>query len=325
MDGYGRQHDYLRISLTGSCNLNCSYCRPAGVANSYTKAGGGVLDDSELLRLVRLFAASGVCKVRLTGGEPLLRSGIEGLVERIAGIDGIQRVALTTNGTLLENRLQSLMDAGLSRLNISLDSLNPARFEKITGGDLFPRVWQGIEVALATAELELKLNTVVVRGLNDSELVDFAALTEDNDLTVRFIEYMPFGDNHWQPELLMGWQEMAERISRKFPLREEAPQGVARIFGVEGHCGRVGFIAPLTCCFCQSCSRLRLTADGRLRLCLHDSSELDLGTMMRTGLTDRQIGDALKEALAVKAPGHGRTVSGRANGPAVACMSSIGG
>jgi GTP 3',8-cyclase len=142
---------------------------------------------------------------------------------------------------------------------------------------------------------------------------------------VRFIEYMPFGDNHWQPELLVGWHEMAGRIGERFQLLEAGRQGVARLFRVEGHRGMVGFIAPLMGCFCETCSRLRLTADGRLRLCLHDRSELDLAVMLRSGATDRQISDALKAALAAKGQGHGRTVSGRANGPAVACMSSIGG
>ncbi len=323
-DSYGRGHDYLRISLTGNCNLNCSYCRPPGGVVRPRNVDD-ILNDSELLRLVRMLAAMGVSKVRLTGGEPLLRRGIERLIERIARTDGIRRVALTTNGTLLEGRLPALLSAGLSRLNVSLDSLNPVRFRDITGADCLPRVWRGIETALAIPSLELKLNTVVVRGLNDNELTDFVALTGKNDLTVRFIEYMPFGDNHWQPELLVGWQEMAGSISERFPLREEGRQGVARLFLVEGHRGKVGFIAPLTGCFCGTCSRLRLTATGRLRLCLHSRRELDIGAMLRDGATDGQISGAVREALASKAQGHGRTKLGEADGPAVACMSSIGG
>lgn len=326
IDHYGRSHDYLRISLTGNCNLNCSYCRPPGSALQPQSTGRGVaLGDQELIRLVELFAGLGVRKVRLTGGEPLLRRGIERLIEQISGIDGISTVALTTNGTMLEGKLTSLVNAGLSRLNVSLDSLDAGRFREITGADLFPSVWRGIDSALAYSALELKLNTVVVRGVNDHELADFAALTQDNNLTVRFIEYMPFGDNLWQPDKLVGWREMVARIGERFQLREQEQQGVARLYRVDGFRGKVGFIAPLTGCFCDSCSRLRLTADGCLRLCLHDSSELDLGAMMRTGATDGQLHEAVLAALAGKVRGHGRSAGGGANGPAVASMSSIGG
>ncbi len=325
IDRYGRKHDYLRISLTGGCNLNCSYCRPPGGTDLPGETGRQGLGDDELIRLVRLFAGMGVRKVRLTGGEPLLRRGIEKLIERIAGIAGIRTVALTTNGTLLDGRLPGLVAAGISRLNVSLDSLDAGRFREITGADFFPSVWRGIETALAEPALELKLNTVVVRGINDHELADFVALTEDNEFTVRFIEYMPFGDNHWQPDRLVGWREIARRIGEIFPLRQQGRQGVTRLYSVEGFSGRVGFIAPLTGCFCAGCSRLRLTADGRLRLCLHDRNELDLGAMIRSAAPDAHLSGAVLAALAGKVQGHGRSAGSRADGPGVTCMSSIGG
>ncbi len=325
IDRYGRKHDYLRISLTGGCNLNCSYCRPSGGISPAGGTGGQGLGNDELIRLVRLFAGMGVRKVRLTGGEPLLHRGIEKLIERIAGTAGIRTVALTTNGTLLDGRLPGLVAAGISRLNVSLDSLDAGRFREITGADLFPSVWRGIEAALAEPALELKLNMVVVRGVNDHELTDFVALSAENDLTVRFIEYMPFGDNHWQPDRLVGWREMARRIGETFPLRRQGRRGVARLYNVEGFSGRVGFIAPLTGCFCAGCSRLRLTADGRLRLCLHHRNELDLGAMIRGGAPDAQLSDAVLDALADKVQGHGRSADSRADCPGVTCMSSIGG
>jgi cyclic pyranopterin phosphate synthase len=323
-DSQGRIHDYLRISLTGRCNLNCSYCRPSGAGDCH-RSTEPPLSDSELLLLVELLAGMGVRKVRLTGGEPLLRRGIERLVQRISAVPGIETVAMTTNGTLLEPRLDGLVHAGLRRLNISLDSLDPERLRLITGQDCFDSVWSGIEAALEYVQVTLKINTVVMREVNDSELTDFVELTRRMPLSVRFIEYMPFADNRWQPDRLVGWREMTSRISDVFTLEELGQNGVAREFRVKGFAGTVGFIAPLTGCFCGACSRLRLSADGHLRLCLHHADELNLGGMLRGGLGVHGMELAVRDALDRKPDGHGRIDTEDGAARACASMVSIGG
>lgn len=323
-DSLGRVHDYLRISLTGKCNLNCTYCRPS--SGTFIPGGSGYeLSDDELLRLVSLLAGLGVRKVRLTGGEPLLRSGIVSLVERLATLEGIETVALTTNGTLLTDKLEHLSNAGLRRLNISLDSLDAGRLRNITGRDCLSAVRKAIDTALDIERLKVKLNTVVVCGVNDDELAAFVELTRDKPLDVRFIEYMPFGKNRWQPDLLVGWEEMAARITDQYPLVEESVEGVARMYRVAGYKGRVGFIAPLTGCFCGTCSRLRLTSDGRLRLCLHNALEIPLANLLRGGASDQELIDAVKTGLRKKAESHGRRADMAQETSCCSSMAAIGG
>lgn len=323
-DSQGRSHDYLRISLTRRCNLHCSYCRPVdGVCCTDRKAND--LNNDELLELVAILAGMGVNKVRLTGGEPLIRRGIEEIVGGIAATQGIETVAMTTNGTLLRSGLDELCRAGLSRINISLDSLKPPVLKKITGVNCFDRVWSGIQAALSHPGLAVKLNTVVVRDVNDGELLDFVELTREWPVDIRFIEYMPFDGNRWEPEKLVGWQEMLDRIGQKFKLAPDGDSGVARMYRVDGFAGRIGFIAPLTGCFCGSCRRLRLTSDGHLRLCLHHPDELDLGGMLRSGISRTQLEQAVLESLRNKPASHGRIDSEAGVARACASMVSIGG
>lgn len=324
-DSQGRIHDYLRVSLTGRCNLNCSYCRPSGGSDCHRSTEEPPLADSELLLLVELLAGMGVRKVRLTGGEPLLRRGIERLVQRIAAVPGIETVAMTTNGTLLKSRLDGLVNAGLRRLNISLDSMDPERLRHITGINCFDQVWRSIEAAQQYEQIALKLNTVVVRGVNDDELADFVELTRERPISVRFIEYMPFADNRWQPEKMVGWREMLGRIEDKYPLEKLGHSGVARQYRAKDFAGTVGFIAPLTGCFCGACSRLRLSSSGSLRLCLHHADELDLGVMLRHGVDARGMEQAIRHALQQKPEGHGRIDTEDGAARACASMVSIGG
>jgi cyclic pyranopterin phosphate synthase len=305
IDRFGRRHTYLRVSVTERCNLRCTYCMPAeGVA---LRPREEILTFEEIERIVALLARMGVSKVRLTGGEPLVRHNLERLIEKIAAIDGIRTVAMTTNGVRLGEKAALLRRAGLTQLNVSLDTLRRARFERIALRDEFERTWAGIEAALAAGFAPLKLNMVVMRGVNDDELVDFVELARSRPINVRFIEYMPFAGNGWERARVVGYREMLGAIRERCELvacPTDDPSFVAREFEAPGFVGSLSFITSMTDDFCAGCSRLRLLADGGIKSCLFSPPEDNLRAAMRGGADDADIERIIRRVIGLKQEKH---------------------
>lgn len=306
IDSFNRKIDYLRISITDRCNLRCRYCMPEDGIELIPH--DGILTFEEIIRVVQVFATSGISKIRLTGGEPLVRRGVVDLIHRLGRIQGIGDLSLTTNGVPLESFAQRLFMAGLKRINISLDSLRPERFHHITRRDAFHRVWAGIEKSLQVGFHPVKLNIVAIRGFNEDEIINFARLTIDRPLHVRFIEYMPSGEGQaWKPEDVLTIHQIKEEIERLMPLSEENSEshnGPATTYRWKGAKGRIGFISPVSSHFCERCNRLRLTSDGKLRPCLFSDDEIDLRGYLRNGCDDRKLAELLELALRKKPRGH---------------------
>lgn len=306
-DRFGRDINYLRISLTDRCNLRCVYCMPEDMT---FRPRAELLQDEEMLRLAHLFAGLGFGKIRLTGGEPTVRANVVELVRGLAATPGIHKVAMTTNGLLLDRLARPLADAGLQRVNISIDTLDPAKFKKLTRWGQVEDVWTGIHAAEA-AGLEIKLNAVVVRNYNDREdVIDLARLTLRQPWQVRFIEMMPFGDvADFQVAGVVSEEELRTRIATALgPLalvNEGKLDGEARLYRLPDAPGTIGFISSVTQPFCASCNRARLTADGRLRLCLLREKEVDLLTPMRAGATDDELRGIITDGIWWKPWGHG--------------------
>ncbi|MCB0719288.1 MAG: GTP 3',8-cyclase MoaA [Bacteroidetes bacterium] len=303
-DTFGRRHDYLRISLTERCNLRCQYCMPEeGVALS---PRDHILTFEEIVRLARHFVAAGVTKIRLTGGEPLVRKNVEELVDAIGAIDGLETLAITTNGLLLPKKLDRLVAGGVNLVNISLDSLQTERFRRIARRDGLDIVRRAIDLALE-AGVRTKVNCVVMKGVNDDELVDFVSLTQNLPIEVRFIEFMPFAGNMWNDAEFMPFDAMMERIRVTYPgLRrlEDGPNDTSKAFAVPGFAGRVGFITSMTQEFCSTCNRLRITADGNLKVCLFGNAEVSLRDAMRDGATDGELSELIGSAVNRKKAAH---------------------
>jgi len=323
-DQYGRHIHYLRISLTDACNLRCVYCMPEQACFRPRRA---LLQDDEILMLVQAAVELGVDRIRLTGGEPTIRANIVDLVRRIAQTPGVRDLSMTTNGVLLKELAAPLAEAGLSRVNISLDTLNPEKFHWITRGGHLEDVWAGIEAAEAAGLTPIKLNCVVTRGYNDEEVVDIARLTLDHPWDVRFIELMPLGSvAHFQREALVPTQETMERIVAELgPLQEVSGDngaGPSRDYRLSGARGTLGFISSVTAPFCAECTRIRVTADGKLRLCLLRDVEIDLLTPMREGIRFEALKELIRRAVWHKPWGHGLP-EGMA--PKERAMSQIGG
>ena len=307
IDRLGRNIHYLRISLTDHCNLRCVYCMPEDMT---FRPNAEMLQDDEILLLVRLFADLGFDKLRLTGGEPTVRNHIVDLVREIAAVPGIKSLSMTTNGVLLGKLAQPLKDAGLQRVNISLDTLDTVRFKKITRWGSFDQVWEGIQASEAAGLTPVKLNAVVVRGFNDQDIAPMAALTLDNPWQVRFIEMMPFGGaTELQTHQVVTAEEMREKISAELgtltPGNNGKLDGEARIFRLPHAKGELGFISSVTAPFCSACTRARLTADGKLRLCLLRDKEVDLLTPLRQGATLAELRQIVLDGVWVKPWGHG--------------------
>ena len=306
-DRFGRNINYLRISLTDKCNLRCVYCMPEDIS---FRPREELLQDDEILRLVRIFANLGFEKIRLTGGEPTVRVNIVDIVAGIASTPGIKTVAMTTNGLLLRKLSQPLADAGLQRINVSIDTLNPEKFKTVTRWGEVDDVLDGIDAA-REAGLGIKLNAVVVKAYNDKEdVVDLARLTMMRPWQIRFIEMMPFGTvSDFQRLNTVSEEELRSTISDALgPLSVVNGgdlDGEARLFKLDGAQGTVGFISSVTNPFCAACSRARLTADGRLRLCLLRDSELDVISPMRNGADDVELTEMIREAIWWKPWGHG--------------------
>ncbi len=308
VDSFGRRINYLRISVTDRCNLRCVYCMPKAGLRWQDRADQLTVD--EIVRVVEAAARGGVNRVRLTGGEPLVHPRIVEIVHGIASLPGIEDVSLTTNGMLLERLAQPLAEAGLKRVNISLETLEADKFRRMTRGGEISRVWKGIAAAERAGLTPLKLNTVVVRGLNDNELVHLARLTIENEWHLRFIEIMPIGNvEEWgtgfpAPDArYVSMHEMRTALSslRLVPVNAPDGSGPARTFAIPAALGTVGFISPLGEHFCESCNRLRLTSDGKLRSCLASSSEISLRDALRAG---EPLGEFFRVAVADKPAGH---------------------
>jgi len=305
-DHINRKIEYLRISITDRCNLRCVYCMPEGGVPALSHEE--VLSYEEVVRIVRVAAEAGITKVRLTGGEPLVRKGVAGLIKDISGVPGITDISLTTNGALLGAMAAQLKEAGLRRINVSLDSLDPVRFTELTRGGDVHKVLEGIEKAGSLGMGPIKINMVPIRGLNDSEVEDFARMTLVKPYHVRFIEFMPIGAREmWDETKVVPTAEIKARIEAIGRLKlvgSGGADGPATLYSLPDAKGIIGFISPLTDHFCGSCNRLRLTADGKLRPCLFSESEIDLKTPMRTGCEDSELARLIAVALSVKPEGH---------------------
>jgi cyclic pyranopterin phosphate synthase len=304
-DSYGRHLHYLRVSLTDACNLRCVYCMPEEIT---FRPPASLLQNDEVITLVRVAASLGVDKIRLTGGEPTVRRGVVGLVRAIRAIPGIQRVAMTTNGLRLAELAQPLAEAGLHQVNVSIDSLDVEKFRQITRRGNLDDVWRGISAAEA-AGLDLKLNCVVTRGFNDDQVVELARLTFANPWQVRFIELMPLGSvADFQQSQVVSSAETRARIEASLGLLTPVPghngHDPARPYRLANAVGQIGFISSVTEPFCHSCNRLRVTADGRLRLCLLRDDEVDLLAPLRAGADFDTLRRIMAEAAYRKPWGH---------------------
>jgi GTP 3',8-cyclase len=307
IDRFGRNIHYMRISLTDHCNLRCVYCMPEDMV---FRPSDEMMQDEEITLLVRLFASLGFDKIRLTGGEPTVRPHVVKIVSEIANTPGIRSLSMTTNGVLLAKLAEPLAKAGLQRVNVSLDTLNPARFKRLTRWGKLDQVWAGIEAAEAAGLKPVKLNAVVVRGFNDGDVVDLARLTLAHAWQVRYIEMMPFaGATALQLKQTVKAEEIRGCIEQELGPLELVNQGEldgeAVIYRLAGARGELGFISSVTAPFCAACSRARLTADGHLRLCLLRDKELDLLTPLRAGASLAELRQLILDNIWDKPWGHG--------------------
>ncbi|XP_028738335.1 molybdenum cofactor biosynthesis protein 1 isoform X1 [Peromyscus leucopus] len=289
-DSFGRQHSYLRISLTEKCNLRCQYCMPEEGVSLTPKAD--LLTTEEILTLARLFVKEGVDKIRLTGGEPLIRPDVVDIVARLHRLEGLRTIGVTTNGINLAWLLPQLQKAGLNAVNISLDTLVPAKFEFIVRRKGFHKVMEGVHKAIELGYKPVKVNCVVMRGLNEDELLDFVALTERLPLDVRFIEYMPFDGNKWNFRKMVSYKEMLDTVRQQWPELEKLPEedsSTAKAFKIPGFQGQISFITSMSEHFCGTCNRLRITADGNLKVCLFGNSEVSLRDHLRAGASEEEL------------------------------------
>lgn len=305
VDTFGRVHNNLRISVTDRCNLRCGYCMSEDVVFMDKHE---LLSFEEIARFVAMVVPLGIDKVRLTGGEPLMRRDLPRLVAMLCGIPGIKDVGLTTNGILLKDLAQPLFDAGLRRINVSLDTLNPARFRQIARRDGLDKVLDGILAAKRAGFNPVKINAVSMRGITESEVLPLALFARQHQLEMRFIEYMPIGADHWERDKVYVAHEILEQIERGIgPLIEAEghdPRAPAQEFDYLDGGGRVGVIASVSRPFCMSCNRVRLTADGKLRNCLFALSEIDLKPMLRGGASAAEIQAAVRGNVWQKWEGH---------------------
>jgi cyclic pyranopterin phosphate synthase len=304
-DKLGRQITDLRISVTDRCNFRCVYCRSADPENY--RDHDEILSWPELDRLARVFLGLGIGKIRITGGEPLVRDGVEDYVARLNAM-GVEDLSMTTNGHLLAERCERLIQAGLRRINISLDSLDPRRFEKITSTKSFQTVMRGIDAAQGSRLAPAKINAVLVRGLNDDEVESFAAFARERGLIMRFIEFMPLdADRHWSRSLVVPAAEIHKRIHALWPLEQiphERSETARKYRFADGTPGEIGLIAPVTQPFCGHCSRIRLTADGKLRTCLFSKDDHDLRALLREGASDEDLVIYIRSVVHEKEQGH---------------------
>ena len=306
IDSFGRAHNNLRISVTDRCNIRCFYCMPAEDVQFMKR--DLLLSFEEIVRFVKVAVPLGINKLRLTGGEPLVRRELHRLIEMLAAIDGIQDIGITTNGILLAEQAQQLFDAGLSRINISLDALDADKFREVTRRDGYEKVIESIQVAKRVGFDPIKVNAVSIRNLTEDQIVPFGHFARDTGVEVRFIEFTPLdADNAWEREKVLFASEIVERLSDGImPLvasENQDPRAPATDYVFEDGVGRVGFIPSVSQPFCMNCNRFRITADGKLRNCLFSLEEADVRKLMRNG-TDEQIADAIRLSISGKKAGH---------------------
>ena len=304
VDSYKRRIEYLRLSVTDRCNLRCTYCVPEEGVPKLKHAD--VLRYEEILRLAGIAAKMGISKIRITGGEPLVRKDILYLCENIARISGLKSLSITTNGVLLSEFAEGLVHSGIHRINVSLDTLQREKFERITRRDSFHEVWRGIAAAHAAGLAPIKLNTVVMQGVNDDEIEDLARLTFIYPFHVRFIEFMPFREDGQVDPFLSG-DDIIERLKRVAPLipaQSRFSNGPAQHYRFPDALGLIGIISPVSHHFCPACNRLRVTSDGKLRTCLFSPEETDLKGLIRQGALDDDIIAAIRLAIEKKPEKH---------------------
>jgi cyclic pyranopterin phosphate synthase len=305
IDTFGRPHNNLRISVTDRCNLRCTYCMPEEVV---FMDRGELLTFEEIARFVRAAVPLGIDKVRLTGGEPLMRRDLPRLVQLLAAIDGLRDIGLTTNGILLAEHAQALYDAGMRRINISLDTLDAERFRQITRRDGLDKVLEGIFAAKKAGFAPIKVNAVSIRGFTEAEVVPLAHFAREHGLEMRFIEYMPIGADQWERDKVYFAHEILEQIEKSVcplvPAPDYDPRAPAMDFVYTDGGGRVGIIASVSRPFCLSCNRVRLTADGKLRNCLFALDEADVKSLLRGGAADEEIAEVVRANVAAKWEGH---------------------
>jgi len=305
VDSYSRRLNYMRISVTDRCNLRCQYC---ATINMVPLMHDDILRYEEIHKVVLAAAGLGVKKIRLTGGEPLVRLHLSSLIELLSTVEGIDEITLTTNGTLLAKYAEELKSAGLKRVNISLDTFKADKFQRITGSDNLNDVLEGIEAAQNAGLNPVKINMVVLRGINDDEILDFARMTITNGWHVRFIEYMPFTDTMPEDDTLVPNEKIIEEIQESFgemiPYYHSVGNGPAKYYQLGGATGTLGFIGAITDCFCAECNRFRLTADGKLKPCLLDDDEIDIKEPLRNGAGIDEIALLIQEAAALKRKQH---------------------
>jgi len=303
-DSWQRQIDYLRISVTDHCNLSCLYCSVGSVPHL---SRGEILSYEEIQRVVQAAASMGINKVRLTGGEPLLRADLSKLVWMLSQIESIDDISLTTNGILLSKYAVELKEAGLKRVNVSLDTLKEDRFKRITGSDKLKGVLSDIEAAKKSELNPVKINTVVLRGINDDETINFARMSTSEGWHVRFIEFMPLGMPEAEAFGMVSTQEIRECIQslgKLEPYTGKTGNGPAKYYRLPGAKGTIGFISPMTEHFCHTCNRLRLTSDGHLRPCLLDDDEVNLKEPLRNGANTDELKQLIQQAVAIKRERH---------------------
>lgn len=325
IDRCGRKIDYLRISVTDRCNLRCIYCMPEGGVKLVDRSM--ILQEPELVRVVRVMAELGICKIKLTGGEPLVRPGMPSLIRLLKEIPGIRKVTLTTNGVLLKEQMKDLAYAGLDGLNISLDSLEEVCYQKIAGRDNLHETLEGIREALKYPSVSLKINCVPL-GLEEQDLCEIAALAQRYPLHVRFIEMMPIGYG----KEFRGMQEaeilelLEKRFGKLIPYEgEKIGNGPCHYYSVNGFMGKIGFISAISHKFCRECNRIRLTSQGYLKTCLQYTAGRDLREVIRSGGTDEDLKKVIREALAEKPEGHAFLEKAPEDETEKLCMSQIGG
>jgi GTP 3',8-cyclase len=305
LDRFGRKIHYLRISLTDHCNLRCIYCMPE---DQTFRPNADLMQDDEIFLFARLFAELGFDKIRLTGGEPTVRANIVEIVRGIASTPGIRNVSMTTNGIMLKRLAKPLAEAGLQRVNVSIDTLDPDKFKRLTRWGKLEQVWEGILAAEAAGMKPVKLNAVVVKGYNEEDVIDLAAITLERPWQLRFIEMMPFGGpTDIQTGQVITAAQIQEKIESEFGplLADNRYDGEARIYRIRGAKGELGFISSVTVPFCSACTRARLTADGILRMCLLREKEIDLLTPLRNGASREELRQLILDGVWNKPWGHG--------------------
>jgi cyclic pyranopterin phosphate synthase len=328
-DGYGRIARKLRISVTDRCNMKCIYCMPSN--NVEWLDDKEILSFSEIIKLTSIFVKLGIEKIRITGGEPLTRPGLENLINSIAKISGIKAIGLTTNGLLLSDKVKKLSAGGLTSVNISLDSFKEEKFKMITGVNGVNKVIDSIQIASDNG-LDVKINTVIIRGWNDDEVIDFALFARDSGYTVRFIEFMPLdGSGIWQPDLVFSKREMIEIINMKvgelvqYQHDYERTSEPASLYSFVDGKGLVGFIPSITEPFCSKCDRARITANGRLLTCLFENPGYDLKGLLRKGAQDEEIEQFILDSMTKKPEGIIKLIRTEALVPTLNLMHRIGG